>query len=255
MHNRFRTSSLRLAAPLTATVLAVAAASLVACSSSGSAHLPGGSAASDETTGTVGLELTLPGGALLSTVNYTITGPNGASTVLSSGSVGVQNSTTVSFLLGGIPAGSWNVALSGAADGGITCTGSGTFTISARATTQVLIAMQCSVAPVDAGAASVTATLYSCGTANAISASPAEVTVGHSLLLTGTGTGPNPGGVTYQWSAPSGTFDTPTASSVNFTCTATGTFPVTLTVGDGPVPDGGSCDPTLSKMTVPVQCD
>jgi hypothetical protein len=242
----------RHAALLIATVAAVAAASQIGCSSSGGANLP---SSANEATGTVGLELTLPGGALLNSVNYTIPGPNGAATVLTSGSVPLQNSTSISFLVGNIPAGTWAVALSGAADGGITCSGSATFAITARATTKVTVAMQCSVAPPDAGAAAVTGNLYSCGTATAISASPEEVKVGNSLLLTGAGTGPNPAGLTYQWSAPSGSFDTPNASSANFTCTATGTFTVTLTVGDGTVPDGGSCSPALSTMTASIVCD
>jgi hypothetical protein len=57
------------------------------------------------------------------------------------------------------------------------------------------------------------------------------------------------------WSAPSGTFDTPNAASTNFTCTAAGLVAVTLTVSDGPVPDGGACNPALSTDTVQVHCD
>jgi hypothetical protein len=238
------------AAMLTAAVLALAATGQVGCSSGGSAHSP-----ADEPTGTVGLELTLPGGALLSSVTYTITGPNGASTVLTSGTANLQNSTTVSLLIGNIPAGTWALAISGNADGGITCSGTATFTITARATTQVNVAMRCSLPAADAGAAAISTSLYSCAAANGIAASPSEVTVGHSVLLTGTGNGPNPAALTYQWSAPSGTFDTPNASSANFTCTTAGTVTVTLTVGDGAVPDGGSCDPTLSQITAAILCD
>jgi hypothetical protein len=253
MTNQVRRFPARRAAMLTAFVLALAATGQVGCSSGGSSQSPAGSL--DERTGTVGLELTLPGGALLSSVSYSVTGPNGASTVLTSGTASLQNSTTVSLLIGNIPAGTWAIAISGNADGGITCSGSATFTIAARATTQLNVAMRCNVAPADAGTAAIGSTLYSCGVANGIATNPSEVMVGHSLLLTGTGSGPNQAAVTYQWSAPSGTFDTPTASSANFTCTTAGTVTVTLTVADGPVPDGGSCDPTLSQMTTTIQCD
>jgi hypothetical protein len=253
MENRVRRFPVCRAALLTAAVFAVAAVSQVGCSSAGSPQSGAGS--HDEATGTVGLELTLPGGALLSSVNYTITGPNGAPTVLTSGTASLVNSSTVSLLIGNIPAGTWAIAISGSADGGIGCSGSATFTITARATTQVSVAMRCNLPAADAGAAAISTSLYSCGAANGIAAYPSEVTVGHSVLLTGTGTGPNPGALTYKWSAPSGTFDTPTASSANFTCTAAGTVTVTLTVGDGALPDGGSCDPTLSQVTAAILCD
>ena len=61
--------------------------------------------------------------------------------------------------------------------------------------------------------------------------------------------------LTYAWSAPSGSFDHPGASSTNFTCTVAGPVPITLTVGDGPVPNGAACSAELSTRTVTVQCD
>ena len=81
--------------------------------------------------------------------------------------------------------------------------------------------------------------------------------MGSSVALSGSATGPgvDAGSITYAWTAPSGTFDTPTAASANFTCAVAGPVAVTLTVSDGPVPDGGACNPALSTQTVQIQCD
>jgi phospholipase C len=207
-------------------------------------------------TGSVGMTLTLPGGEQLSSVTWTVTGPNGASTVVQTGTVNVGNSNTISFLVGGIPSGSnYLISLSGTStDGTVTCSGSASFTITARATTNVSVALQCSSPASDAGSVQVTANTFNCGTVTSIAASPSEVIVGNSVALTASATGPNPGALTYAWSAPTGSFDHPTASSPNFTCSAPGPVTLTVSVGDGAVPEGGACGPTASS-TIQVTCD
>src|ERR1700721_1199950 len=84
--------------------LAVVSGQQVGCSnrsdSSGSPVEPGGT----EGIGTVGMNLTLPGGETLGTVSWVITGPNGASTVVKQGSVNVQTSESIAFTVAGIPA-------------------------------------------------------------------------------------------------------------------------------------------------------
>ncbi len=205
--------------------------------------------------GTVGLKLTLPGGEQLNSVSWTITGPNGASTPVESGSVNVTNSTSISFVAGGIPAGAgYTVTITGTTtDGTITCSGSMTFSVAARATTNVTVLMQCGSPTPEAGSAAVGGQIYSCGNANGVSASPGETTLGNSVALSASATGPNPAGLTYSWSAQSGTFSASTGQSTSFTCTGQGPVPVTVTVSDGPVPVGGSCGAATSTVT--VQCD
>ena len=238
----------------------------VGCSSrTGSPETAGGSgaslpsAAATDNTGSVGLQLQLPGGVGVNTASWTITGPNGASTVVQSGSVNVQNSQSISFLVGGIPAASgYTITLNATAtDGVTTCVGSGTFSTSARTTTSVFVLLQCTQPASEAGSAQINASAYSCASVSSIAASPTEVNVGAAVALSATASGPGAdgGAISYAWSAPSGTFDAPNASSANFSCTTAGPVTVTLTVTDGLVPDGGSCNPALSTQTVTIQCD
>jgi hypothetical protein len=210
-----------------------------------------------EQTGTVSAKLTLPGGSPIASIAWIITGPNGASSVVQQGTVNVQNSTIVAFVQGGIPAGSnYTIALTGTStDGTVACAGSASFSVTAGLTSNVSVLLRCQPSGPDSGSASVVGTTFSCATADAISASPAETTIGHSVALVGVVDGPDPANLTFAWSASSGTFSAPSSASTNFTCTAPGAVTVTLTSSDGPVPAGGSCDPTLSTTTVQIQCD
>src|SRR5580658_8408492 len=105
----------------------------VGCSSPGATE-PGStepgaaSPAATDNTGSVGMQLTLPGGEQITSVGWTVTGPNGASTVVQTGSVNVAMSTSISFLVGGIPAGSnYTISLSGSStDGTAVCAGTAT---------------------------------------------------------------------------------------------------------------------------------
>jgi acid phosphatase len=230
----------------------------VGCSSSG--------ATAPETTlsqqgnpkdGKVGMTLTLPGGEQINTVNWTITGPNGATTVVQTGSVDVANSTTISFLVAGIPAASnYSISLTGTSvDGSVTCSGSASFNTTALTTTNVSVALQCNTAAPEAGSALVTAGTYNCGTVTAISASPSEVNVGYPLTVTASATAPNSGGLTYAWSAPSGSFDNASSASPHFTCSTPGNVTLQVTVGDGTVPVGSTCNTALNTSTITVKCD
>src|SRR5579871_2395525 len=98
--------------------VAVATVSAVGCStgsgSSGS-QLPG-----DESAGTVGLAMSLPGGLQINTVTYTINGPH-----TYTGTVNVQNATTISFVVPNVAPGSgYTITLSATTtDGSVSCLG------------------------------------------------------------------------------------------------------------------------------------
>jgi outer membrane protein assembly factor BamB len=96
------------------------------------------------------------------------------------------------------------------------------------------------------------ANLYTCAVATGIDASPLETAVGTSISLVGHATGADPTRLTYAWSAPTGTFSAPTSAATDFTCAVPGPVTLTLTVADGPVPDGGGCN--ASTATVVVTC-
>ncbi len=207
--------------------------------------------------GSVGMLLTLAGGEVLGSASWVITGPNGASTVVQQGPVDVQNSQSLSFTISGIAAGSgYTVSVSGTTtDGTVTCAGFAMFSVSARQTTSVTVLLRCGVAVPDAGSLSVGSQVYSCAAVSGVSANPSETPGGTTLVLAGSAVGPNPAALVYAWSAPSGSFSTPNASSTGFTCTAAGPVTATLTVSDGAVPDASSCSAQLSAATIQVQCD
>jgi acid phosphatase len=260
MRTRIRKSLTR-SVLLLGTLGAGASGQLIGCSSAPNPGDIGGTAPGvgtpSEDTGTVGMQLTLPNGSQLSTINWTITGPNGASTVVQSGSVNVANSQSIAFLVGGIPSGSnYKISLSGTAtDGSLTCSGSATFSVTAKKTTNVSVVLSCASPAPDSGSVAVSGSTVNCGTVTSVSASPTEVILGAPVALSATATGPNPSALTYSWSASSGSFDNPSSANPNFTCSAGGTVTLTLTVGDGALPAGAVCDPTLNTSTVQVQCD
>jgi hypothetical protein len=139
-------------------------------------------------------------------------------------------------------------------DGTVNCSGSASFSVTARATTNVTVFLQCNTAVPESGSAAINGRTYDCATIRGVSVSPSETAVGTSLGLSATAVGVDPGSLVYAWSAPSGTFSAPTAADTNFTCTQAGTVAITLKVSDGPVPDGGSCNAATSTATVQVIC-
>ncbi|HTB72157.1 MAG TPA: hypothetical protein VK762_02880 [Polyangiaceae bacterium] len=210
-----------------------------------------------EVTGALGVSVNLPDNArAIDTLNFAITGPDGASTIVQVGSVNAGQSLSLSFVVGRIPPGSnYMIAFTGASsDGTVTCSGSATFSIEPRTTTSVTDTLQCTSGTAggpqgDAGPP------YACAAWTSVAANPAETTVGSSVMLMASATGPNPNDLAYAWSAPSGEFSSPSASSTSFTCTASGTVVVKLVVSDGPVPAGQSCASALDTTTIVLTCD
>jgi hypothetical protein len=237
-----------------------------ACSGAGTSGEPtsggsgGGAGAGAEDPGSLGkvsAQLTLPGGEQIQVITWQLTGPNGASTVVQSGSVPVAASNTVSFVVGGIPAGSgYTLSATGTStDGSVVCSGSATFAIQPRATTSVPLLIGCNPATGGSRVSLVTGQFFYCATINGLTAAPLETQVGGTIALSALASAPIAANLTYAWSSPSGSFDQPSAPSANFTCTAAGQVAITLTVADGPVPTGSACSPALSTRTITVQCD
>jgi len=254
--------------------------------------------------GALGLQLTLAGGEHISTVNYTLQNAS----VTKKGSYNVSATTSLSFVIGSVPAGSgYAISLTATSDdGSVTCAFPapgdaivGNITVVDDTTTQVSVNMQCTVNQgMDAGSVLLYAATSNCPVWNTIVANPANVTVdaglnvstdgqigttaeypstanvpaliyqGQSLVLVGSATAPNPGAVTFQWTAnggsissPSGTID-PNSNDAGvtnqtlFTCPAsgTGTYTITLVLADGPLPPGGGCDTAFTTGSVTVTC-
>jgi hypothetical protein len=207
-------------------------------------------------TGSVGLSLVLPDGSGVNAVSWAITGPSGAATIVKSGSVNVHASGGTMFLVSQIPAGSgYRVVLSAlSVDGGIACEGSASFTVTARATSQVNVQLGCNAAAGGGHTTLVNGTSFDCASWNSVTADPSETMTGTPVALAATATGPIPANLTYQWSAPSGQFGSASAASTTFTCTQPGAVQVTVVVGDGPVPAGSMCNPVLDTDVITITC-
>jgi len=225
-------------------------------------------------TGTIGLALVLPGGDQLNSVTYRLTNSSGVTITLPTapnpGTVPTNNSQSIEFQLGGVPAGTgYTIALSATTVAGATCQGSATgVTITARASTNVTIQLLCSSPGSDGGNLFVTGSTSYCGTWTALStgSNGSEVLVGQTMTLTVTANGEAPGSLGYTWSQSSeggaiGTFgstqseDAGPSDTNTFTCTAPGTATITVVVDDGPVPDGSACPSNLSTVATTVVCD
>jgi hypothetical protein len=239
----------------------IASIGLIGCGSTGAdrapsaGDLPNAPASHGAELGSLGIQLTLPGGQAIPVITWAIAGPNGAATLVQSGSV-ASDGDQVKLLVGGLQPGiGYRITLSGAAiDGSVTCTGSAPFDIVAHATTAVVVELACTVATTGAQVTLVNGTSFDCAAWSSVSANPTNTTVGTSVMLSATATGPSPGNLSYAWSATGGTFGNFSAPTTTFTCTSVGTVNVTLTVADGPVPAGSACNQSLSTKTVPIVC-
>ena len=185
----------------------------------------------------------------LTTVNYTITGPNSFS---KTGSINVASSNTVSAIIGGLPAGSgFTITLSGTGtDGTTNCLGSAPFNVTAGAVTMVSVVLDCHQAA-KTGSIAVNGNINVCPNLDSLSASPAEVAVGSSLSLWAVADDPDsgPSPLAYSWTASSGTLTGANTASPSFKCLTTGAATVSVTVSDG--------DPLVScaaRGSVQVTC-
>jgi hypothetical protein len=234
---------------LTGLALIAPLASLSACSDK-STHNGSDTAGTDsDRPGEIGLALQLQSGITINTVAYTITGPG---TFTKTGSIDVSNSTTISTVIGAVPAGTGaSITLSATSlDGATQCGGSASFNVTAHATTAVSVHLTCHEAP-RTGTVLVNGSLNLCPAIDGISANPSEVLVGGSVGLTATAhdTDSAPSPLSFHWTASSGALSDPTLPNPRFTCTSAGVAAITLSVSDGD--PATSCADTASLT---VQC-
>jgi len=172
------------------------------------------------------------GGVTLTTVNYSISGPNSFS---KTGTINVASSNTISAIIGGLPAGNgFTISLTATGTDGSNCGGSAPFNVTAGAVTAVSVVLDCHQ-PANTGSVSVNGTVNVCPNLQGISASPAEVAVGSSLSLSATAVDPDngPSPLTYSWTTSSGTLTGANTASPSLECLTTGPATVSVTVSDG----------------------
>jgi hypothetical protein len=228
-----------------ALILAGASASVAGCGKAGSSR---GTVATD--VGSVGLALSLAPGVTLLSATYTISGSGGFS---KTGTVDVSSSSTISFVIGNLPAGSgYSIEVDGtSSDGGTSCVGTAGFAVTAHATTAVTVHLICHETP-HTGSVLVTGAINICPVADGVSANPADIAVGFptALTITAHDTDGAPSPLTYLWTAPSGSFSDATSATPTFTCNKPGPVTVTVTVSDGDTTPG--CAATASAV---VTCE
>jgi len=206
---------------------------------------------SEEANGTGEIALSISGsaGAKFDAVSYVVTGTG---SFVQEGTLDVSASTTISGVIGGLPAAvGYSIALSATSlDGQVSCAGSASFAISAGKTTSVTVHLGCHEAP-RTGSALVNGQLNICPTIDVVSALPSEVLVGGTVALTGSAhdsdNAPSP--VSYKWTTTSGTLSDSTSANPVFTCTTPGVATLTLTASDGD--SSATCAAT---QTVSVTC-
>jgi len=201
--------------------------------------------------GQVGLDLVLPSGAVLTTVNYTITGPAGFN---KTGKIDVSQANKITGLIGGLPPGfGYTIVLtSKSVDGGTTCAGSASFNVKANVTTNVSVGIDCREAP-RTGSVLINGDVNICPTVDGISALPAQVFVTGSTQLDvqahDSDGGPN--APSYEWKASSGSFSKTNVKSPVFTCDVPGKVTVAVAVSDGDCRDVGKIE---VECIVPDTC-
>jgi 5'-nucleotidase len=204
-------------------------------------------AGGSELAGDGALALQLASGVKLNSASYSVTGPGGFT---KSGAIDVSQSTKLATTIGGLPAGAgYSVTLSAiSADGGTSCSGSASFTVTARQTSAVTVAVACKE-PSRTGSAQVNGTINLCPAIDGVSASPSELDVGATTTLVAAAHDRDaaPAALTYQWSSSSGTFSSSSGATTTFTCTSAGTSTVTVQVSDGD-PNPSCADTTTLEI-------
>ena len=209
---------------------------------------PGSDASEVENPGQIGLNLAIGPDVTLNRVSYQIVG-NGFT---KGGSIDVSQSNTLTALIGGIPEGTgYFISLQGvdATNPMITtCNGSAVFDVTAGQTSAVPVSFLCTL-PDGNGSIIVTGTGNVCPRIDGVSATPSETNVGSALSLAGLVTDSDrfPAAVTLAWSSTGGLLDDPTIAAPTFTCTAPGTFTVTLVATDSECSDAQSVSVTCSQ--------
>jgi hypothetical protein len=205
--------------------------------------------------GSVGLAITLPSGAIVSTVHYSLENSGGSE--VATGDIPVADSgSTISLVIGGVAAGTgYTVTLSATASDGSSCLGtSAPFAVTANSSTSVNVLLLCRGVT---GTGTVTASgqIDNCPAVASYVVSPLATGLGGHITVNATGTDLDAGDVvTYAWTATAGTFNTPSSASATFTCPAAASM-ITLTITVSDSPAAGSTTPKCStSKTIAVNC-
>jgi cysteine-rich repeat protein len=221
-----------------------------------SVALVGCKSKNDDLAGNAKMFLSLPNGATVNTVSYTISG-NGITPIM--GTVDVSGvGGKVSFVVSGIPQGNnYLVKLDAVStDGSTTCGGQANFNITAKQTTQATVVLQCG----GNNTGSLQVNGVWCPQASSFSASPLVVGVGGTINVSAAAIDLDPSDdatVTFAWSATAGTFAAANMATTTYTCSAAGQQTLTIKVSaTSPTVDVTACNDsnTITVTCVPISC-
>jgi len=149
--------------------------------------------AGDDGTGTIGFALQVAPGTTINTISWNIT--NTAPAFTRAGTVNVQNSNTIRFQVGGLPAGAgYTIALTAmTVDGAFSCAGSAGFSVAAGMINPVTLTLTCTANGNGSGTVVIDASTAVCATITSLSVLPLETTVNSSIALAATATAGSPG--------------------------------------------------------------
>jgi hypothetical protein len=202
--------------------------------------------------GEVAMQIRLPNGQTISSIDYDITNTTLTSPI--EGTIPVDNSPAIRFQRGNIPAGGgYSLALEATTSTGDHCVNTPTtFAVTAGGTTSVMTTLRCGAEVTngtDAGNVRVNVDVVSvgktCPVVDGLSAAPLDVYLGGTIALQGYATTAS---ATFGWSVSdaAGTFAPANAAISAFTCTVPGAHIITLSVG--------ATDCPAVTETVPVTC-
>ncbi len=213
------------------TTIAAASGAFSACYADGASVASQKASTARGEVGSLGVNLSIGNGVVVTAASYTITGP---SSYMKTGSIDLTEAASLSTVIGGIPAGAgYSIAINATgADGLTTCGGSRGFDVTAHVTTTTTVALDCHE-PVKKGSVLLKGVANICPVVNSVTC-PRYASIGETVQLTALAHDSDfgPSVLTYQWSATGGLLDA-TGTSGTFTCTGVELVTISLTVSDG----------------------
>jgi hypothetical protein len=202
----------------------------------------------DDGTGDVAFALTLPGGQVIDTVDYTITG-NGIPPMTGTIDVSALETNEPTVLISGLPQGGYTVTMTAASRDGQSCAGATPFVVASGQTAQVIVILQCSLAAAT-GEVAINARLDQCPFITGISASALQAPVGGDLTVGVAATDLDGDPISYAWTIGppmTGSLTPPNAATAVFHCDAVGTTELSIAISDG------TCGDSLTNA-IPITC-
>ena len=184
------------------------------------------------------IALSLPDGATIEAVSWTISSSSGA--VLASGSADTGTSGTTASFAVGLPPGLGDVAaMTATTNAGLVCSGtSPPFDVRPGRATSVDVALVCASSGTDGGLGSVVVTAGlvqgdACPVIGSWLLSPLQGAAGSPIAAAVVVTDPDAGDrLTYAWTATAGSFSDPTLPSTQYLCGPAGTETLSVTISD-----------------------